>query len=164
MAYKLRSQKYPEHALAIPVTFQQSQVRPVIPLALHCIGNGLIHALMEMREIAKKLVAFCEKADWAGAHNTLYAPDAVSLEPYSTPEFEKETKGLDGIRKKSRKFDSMVDQIHSIETSEPLIAGNSIAFTLAMDITMKGQGRMKAPELCVYQVKDGKIISEQFFV
>ncbi len=51
-----------------------------------------------------------------------------------------------------------------IETSEPLVAGNSIAFTLAMDITMKGQGRMKAPELCVYEVKDGKIIREQFFV
>ena len=119
---------------------------------------------METKEIAKKLVAFCQKADWAGAHNTLYAPDAKSLEPYSTPEFEKETKGIDDIRKKSRKFDSMVEQIHGIETSEPLIVGNSIAFTLAMDITMKGQGRMKAPELCVYQVKDGKIISEQFFV
>jgi hypothetical protein len=123
--------------------------------------NGL---LMETKEIAQKLVAFCQKADWAGAHNTLYAPDASSLEPYSTPEFEKETKGLDDIRKKSRKFDSMVEQIHGIETSEPLVAGNSIAFTLAMDITMKGQGRMKAPELCVYQVKDGKIVSEQFFV
>lgn len=120
--------------------------------------------LMETKEIAKKLVAYCRKADWSGAHDTLYAPDAVSIEPYSTPEFEKETKGLDDIRKKGRKFDSMVEQVHSIEASEPLIAGNSIAFTLAMDITMKGQGRMKAPELCVYHIKDGKIISEQFFV
>ena len=119
---------------------------------------------METKEIAKRLVDFCQKGDWAGAHNTLYAPDATSIEPYSTPEFEKETKGLDDIHKKSRKFDGMVEQVHGIETSDPLIAGNSIAFTLAMDITMKGQGRMKAPELCVYQVKDGKIISEQFFV
>jgi hypothetical protein len=119
---------------------------------------------METKEIARKLVAFCQKADWAGAHDTLYAPDAISIEPYDTPEFEKETKGLDAIRKKGRKFDNMVEQIHGIEISEPLIAGNSIAFTLAMDITMKGQGRMKAPELCVYQLKDGKIVSEQFFV
>lgn len=119
---------------------------------------------METKEVARKLVAFCQKADWAGAHDTLYAPDATSIEPYATPEFEKETKGLDAIRKKGRKFDSMVEQIHSIETSEPLIAQNSIGFTLAMDITMRGQGRMKAPELCVYKVKDGKIVSEQFFV
>lgn len=119
---------------------------------------------MNTQEIARKLVAYCQEADWTGAHDTLYAPDATSIEPYSTPEFEKETNGLDNIRKKGKKFDSMVEQIHSIEISEPLVAGHSIAFTLAMDITMKGQGRMKAPELCVYQVKDGKIIAEQFFV
>jgi hypothetical protein len=119
---------------------------------------------METNEIAKKLIAYCQKADWSGAHNSLYATDAISTEPYATPAFEKETKGLDAIKEKGRKFDGMVEKIHSIETSEPLIAGNSIAFTLAMDITMKGQGRMKSPELCVYQVKDGKIISEQFFV
>jgi hypothetical protein len=118
---------------------------------------------METKEIAKKLVDYCRKADWTSAHNTLYAENAVSIEPYSTPEFEKETNGLDAIRQKSRKFDSMVEQVHGIEISEPLVAGNSIAFTLSMDITMKNQGRMKAPELCVYQVKDGKIISEQFF-
>lgn len=119
---------------------------------------------METKEIAKKLVAYCQKADWSGAHNALYAEDAISTESYATPEFEKETRGLNAIRQKGRKFDSMVEIVHSIETSEPVVAGNSLAFTLAMDITMKGQGRMKAPELCVYQVKDGKIVSEQFFV
>jgi ketosteroid isomerase-like protein len=119
---------------------------------------------METKEIAKKLVEYCKHADWNGAHDTLYAPDATSIEPTSTPEFEKETNGLDAIRQKGRKFDSMVEQVHSIEVSEPLIAGNTIAFVLAMDVTMKNQGRMKAPELCVYQVREGKIISEQFFV
>lgn len=119
---------------------------------------------METKEIAKKLVEFCKNADWSGAHDTLYAPDATSIEPNETPEFEKETKGLDAIRQKARKFDNMVEQVHSIEASEPLVAGNSIAFVLAMDITMKNQGRMKAPELCVYHVRDGKIVSEQFFV
>ncbi len=58
----------------------------------------------------------------------------------------------------------MVEKIHSIDASEPLVAGNSIAFTLGMDLTMKGRRRMNSPELCVYQVKDGKIISEEFFV
>ena len=58
----------------------------------------------------------------------------------------------------------MVEKVHSIETSEPMVAGNSIAFRMGMDITMKGKGRMNSPELCVYQVKDGKIVSEEFFV
>ena len=78
--------------------------------------------------------------------------------------FRSETKGLKAILEKGRKFDSMVERVHKIEVSDPLIVENSIAFTLGMDITMKGKGRMNAPELCVYQVKDGKIISEQFFV
>jgi predicted ester cyclase len=32
-----------------------------------------------------------------------------------------------------------------------------------MDLTMNGQ-RMNSPEICIYQVKDGKIVSEEFFV
>ena len=91
-------------------------------------------------------------------------PMQSAIEPYVTPEFPKETKGLKAITEKGKKFDAMVEKIHSVEASEPLIAGNSIAFTLRMDLTMKGKGRMNSPELCVYQVKDGKVISEEFFV
>jgi hypothetical protein len=119
---------------------------------------------METKEVAKKLVDYCRKADWDGAHNDLYDKNAISTEPYATEDFPKETKGLKAIQKKGKTFDAMVEKIHSIEVSEPLIAGNSIAFTLRMDITMKEKGRMNSPELCVYQVKDGKIISEEFFV
>lgn len=119
---------------------------------------------METNEIAKRLVAYCKKADWEGAHNELYAQDVVSIEPYATDNFEKEVSGLDAIREKGKKFDAMTETLHGVEVSEPLIAGNTIAFTLTMDMTMKGQGRMAAPELCVYTVKDGKIASEQFFM
>ncbi|HEY9009020.1 SnoaL-like domain-containing protein [Ohtaekwangia sp.] len=119
---------------------------------------------MPTKEIAKRLTSYCRKADWGGAHRELYADNAVSIEPYETPEFAKETRGLNAIEEKGRKFESMVEQVHGIEVSEPLIAGNTIAFTMAMDITMKGQGRMSMPELCVYQVKDGKIAREEFFV
>jgi len=120
---------------------------------------------METKEIAKKLADYCRKGDWAGAHNELYAENAKSIEPYSTPDFpETETTGLKAIKAKGEKFDNMVETVHSIAVSEPLIAGNTIAFVLTMDVTMKGKGRMGMPELCVYQVKDGKIISEEFFV
>jgi hypothetical protein len=33
-----------------------------------------------------------------------------------------------------------------------------------MDIKMKGRERGKLTELCVYTVKDGKIVAEQFFM
>jgi hypothetical protein len=58
----------------------------------------------------------------------------------------------------------MVEKIHSVEMSDPIIAGDSFACTLRMDMTMKGKGRMDMTELCVYTVKDGKVASEQFFM
>ena|ERR1700754_3804762 len=119
---------------------------------------------MTTPEIANRLAALCRKGEWETAQRELFANDVVSIEPYATEDFEKETKGLDAIIEKGRKFDSMVQEVHALEVSEPLVATNSIAFRMLMDITMKAKGRMTMPELCVYEVKDGKIISEQFFI
>jgi len=94
----------------------------------------------------------------------LYAKDAVSIEAYATPAFEKETKGLDAIIEKAHKWEAMVQEMHNLTVSDPLLAANSFACTMRMDITMKEQGRMDMTELCVYNVKDGKIVSEEFFM
>jgi limonene-1,2-epoxide hydrolase len=34
---------------------------------------------------------------------------------------------------------------------------------MTLDATMTGMGRMQLDEICVYEVKDGKIVFEQFF-
>jgi hypothetical protein len=115
-------------------------------------------------EIANRLAELCRGAKWEQAQKELFANDAVSIEPYATPAFDKETKGLDAIIEKGHKFDQMVEELHRVDASEPVVAGNAIAFKLVMDITMKERGRETWEELCVYTVKDGKIISEQFFL
>ena len=119
---------------------------------------------MAIQEIATRLAELCRQGNYETAQKELYAEDAVSIEPHATPDFDKETRGLRAIIERGYKWDAMVEQAHSLEVSEPLIAGQSFVFTLRMDITMKGQGRIIITELCVYQVKDGKIISEQFFM
>ena len=58
----------------------------------------------------------------------------------------------------------MVEQTHNCNVSDPLIVDNVTALALYMDVTMKGQKRSPMDELIVYKVKDGKIISEQFFM
>lgn len=119
---------------------------------------------MKTTDIARRLVDYCRKGDWNGAHKELYSKDAVSIEPVATPAFEKETRGLDAIKAKGKKYDAMIEKVHKITVSEPLVAGDSIAFVLGLDVTMKDTGRMDSPEICVYQVKDGKIVSEEFFM
>jgi ketosteroid isomerase-like protein len=121
-------------------------------------------AKMSTKEIAKKLKKLCDKGDFEGAHKELYSKDAVSIEPEASGGFEKESHGLDAIIEKGKKWTKMVTATHSIEISDPMIAGNTFAVTMHMDVTTKEGGRMDMNELCVYHVKDGKIISEQFFM
>ncbi|HTB27151.1 MAG TPA: nuclear transport factor 2 family protein [Puia sp.] len=119
---------------------------------------------MTTKEIAKKLKKYCEQGKFEEAQRDLFAKDAVSIEPMAGGGFDKETRGLDAIIKKGDKWQEMVSDTHSIEVSEPTIAGNTFSLSMRMDVTTKDRGRMDMTELCVYQVKDGKIISEQFFM
>jgi len=119
---------------------------------------------MSTSEIAKRLTELCSKEEYETAQKELYADGAVSIENYDSTVFDKETHGLKAIVEKGHKFVAMVEEIHATKISEPLIVANSIAFILTMDVTMKGQKRNTMTELCVYKVKDGKIISEEFFI
>ena len=119
---------------------------------------------MTIDQIATRLADYCRKEQFTQALESLYAENAVSIEPSEFPGFDKETKGLKAMMEKDRKFSAMVESRHGTTVSEPLIAGNSFCFVLSMDIKMKGRDRENLTELCVYTVADGKIISEQFFM
>ena len=119
---------------------------------------------MTIQEIASRLVELSRKGDFETAQAELFADDAVSIEPYATPAFEKETKGKQAIREKGDKWNSMVEATHRIEVSDALVASNVFACTIRFHVTMKERGEMDMTELCVYHVKDEKIISEQFFM
>lgn len=120
--------------------------------------------MLSTEQIASRLVELVGKGQFEAAQRELFAEDAVSIEPQASEHFAKETKGLSAIIEKGHKWESMVEKVHSCSASAPLVAGNAIAMTLAMDVTMKGRGRMQMKEICAYEVKDGKIASEQFFM
>ncbi|HWB27208.1 MAG TPA: nuclear transport factor 2 family protein [Chitinophagaceae bacterium] len=119
---------------------------------------------MTTQEIAARLAELCRNGEFETAYKELFSEDACSIEPEAMGGFEKETKGLDAMFKKAEQFGQMVEAIHGIEVSEPLVAGNSIALKLTLDSTMKGRERQTMTEICLYKVKDGKIISEEFFM
>lgn len=132
--------------------------RPSLP---QCVQTT---QLQYEQQIATRLAELCNQGQFEAAQKELFAEDSVSVEPEETPMFPKETKGLRAIFEKGRKFESMVEKVHEVKASAPLVAGNAIALALTMDVTMKGRGRVKLQEICAYEVKDGKIASEHFFM
>jgi ketosteroid isomerase-like protein len=119
---------------------------------------------MTTKEIASRLVELCQKGDFETALTELFSEDATSIEPHASPAFEKETKGMKAIKEKGEKWNAMVQEVHGITVSDPLVATNSFCCTMRLNVTMKEGGPMDMTELCVYETKDGKIVSEQFFM
>lgn len=117
---------------------------------------------MTTKEIAERMVFLCRQGQFEGAQKELFDPNVVSTEPYGTATFPKETKGLDGLLEKGRKFTAMIEQVHSLSISDPLTAGDAFAFAMQLEVTVKGHGRLTLDELCIYEVKNGKIVSERF--
>lgn len=117
---------------------------------------------MSTKEIADRLVELCRSGKTEEAKEELFAPDIISIEPYEGL-LAKETKGMDAIREKAKLFVSHVDDFYGDTISDPLIAGDYFSLSWESDLKMKGELRKVNTELCVYKVRDGKIVSEQFF-
>jgi ketosteroid isomerase-like protein len=111
--------------------------------------------------IAKRFYELAREGKFEEILNELFSSDAESVEPEGS--FMQSVKGLDQIREKGRAWNEMVEEMHGGSASEPIVANDYFACTMSMDVTVKNQGRIKMDEICVYEVRDGKIVKEQFF-
>lgn len=121
-----------------------------------------LEAVMTTQEVANQMNELFKENKWDKVQEALYAEDCESIEPAGAQGL-KTVKGMAAIREKGRQFNETIEEMHGGWCSEPLVGGNYISFSMGMDVTTKGMGRLKMEEICVYEVKDGKIIKEQFF-
>ncbi|TMI81871.1 MAG: nuclear transport factor 2 family protein [Bacteroidetes bacterium] len=117
---------------------------------------------MTTKDVANRLHELFNGGKWEQAQEELFANDAESVEPPKSQGMQS-VKGLDAIKKKGQQFNDMVEEMHGGYCSEPIVAGNYVAFAMGMDCTYKGMGRQKMDEIAIYEVKDGKVVKEQFF-
>jgi hypothetical protein len=115
---------------------------------------------MTTQQIADRLVELCRQGKFLEAQQELFAPNAVSDEPKGSP--MEHAEGLEALAQKAKMFQDNTEAVHGMTIGDPIVAGNAFACTMSMDITMKERGRMQMDEVCLYQVKDGKIVSERF--
>ena len=118
--------------------------------------------IMTTQEVANRFHEMAQEGQWSKIQEELFADSAVSIEPPQSPGLQS-VEGKEAIKKKGEMFDQMVEEMHGGYSNAPVVAGNFFAVAMGMDVTMKGMGRTKMDEISVYEVKDGKIVKEQFF-
>lgn len=113
------------------------------------------------QEVAARFHELSQQGQFDKIQEELYADNCISIEPAHAP--FKTVEGLEAIKQKGKEFGEAVEEMHGGYSKEPQVAGNHFSVAMGMDVTMKGQPRMNMEEIAVYEVKDGKIVKEQFF-
>ena len=119
-------------------------------------------AAMTTQDVASRFNELAQTGQWGKIQNELFADNAVSIEPPNSPGMQS-ADGMEAIREKGKQFGEMVEEMHGGYTTAPVVGGNFFSVGMGMDCTMKGMGRQKMDEIALYEVRDGKIVREQFF-
>ncbi|HYE55383.1 MAG TPA: nuclear transport factor 2 family protein [Chitinophagaceae bacterium] len=121
-------------------------------------------AVMTTQEVADRFYELSQLNEWDKIQDELYSDDAESIEPaHAASQGMQTVKGREALKKKGEEFSAMIEEMHGGFSGKPIVGGNYFAVAMGMDVTMKGAGRTKTDEICVYEVRDGKIVKEQFF-
>jgi hypothetical protein len=117
---------------------------------------------MTTQEVAARFNELAQQEKWFDIQNELFAANVRSIEPPNSPYFGY-AEGKTAVRKKAEDFVKRIESVHRMYTTEPLVTGNHFAVGREKDITVQGHGRIQINEIMLYEVKDGRIILEQFF-
>ena len=124
--------------------------------------TSTISHVMTTTEVASRFNELAREEKWFEIQDELFSDNVKSIDPRDSPYF-KYAEGKAAVRKKGADFVQKVEAAHRRHTSEPIVAGNHFAVAREVDITVQGFGRIQINEVMLYEVKDGEIISEQFF-
>lgn len=116
---------------------------------------------MSTQEVAHKLVQHCREGKFMDAIEDLYADNVESTEPMNND--GKPVVGKEAVITKNNDWYASVEEVHGATIGDPIVTGNFFACTMEMDVTYKAHGRMTMNEIAVYEVKDGKVVKDQFF-
>ena len=113
------------------------------------------------QEVADRFYELAQLGKFEEIQDELYDENVRSVEPAHSN--WQNVQGLDKVKEKGKQWAEMTEEMHGGYTGKPQVAGNFFSCVMGMDVTLKGQGRIKMDEIAVYEVKDGKIVLEHFF-
>ncbi len=118
--------------------------------------------VMTTQEIASRFHELAQQEKWFEIQDELFSDNVKSIDPPNSPYFEY-AEGKTHVRKKGEDFVKKITGAHRRYTTAPVVSGNHFAVGREVDITVQGFGRVQLNEIMLYEVKDGKIVLEQFF-
>jgi hypothetical protein len=120
---------------------------------------------MTTQEMANKYYELACQNKYIEIQHEFYGDNVISVEPEhaALKGMQIVTKGKSALMAKGAAFREKRETLHSQSCSEPFITGDFFSVILKRDITFKDQSRVLLEEIAIFQVKEGKIISEQFF-
>ncbi len=117
---------------------------------------------MTIQAVAARFHELAQQEKWFEIQDELFADDVRSIEP-ATANGLPNVQGKAAVRKKGEAIVSQVEAVHSASTTAPVIGGAFFAVGRMLDMTVRGVGRTQMNEVMMYEVKEGKIVLEQFF-
>ncbi|HEY0944357.1 MAG TPA: nuclear transport factor 2 family protein [Opitutaceae bacterium] len=117
--------------------------------------------IMTTPEVAARFNELAQQEKWFAIQDELFADDVKSIDPPHSPYFGY-AEGKAAVRQKGEDFVKRITAAHRMRTTAPVVAGNHFAVGREMDMTVEGHGRIQINEIMLYEVRDGRIISEQF--
>ena len=117
---------------------------------------------MTTQEVAERFNELAQQEKWFEIQDELFAENVRSVEPPNSPYFPY-AEGKAKVRKKGEEFVARITAAHRLYTSAPLVVGNHFVVAREKDMEVQGHGRVQINQVMLYEVKDGKIVLEQFF-
>ena len=113
------------------------------------------------QEVANRYMELAKEGKFIEIQEELFDENVECIEPAHFP--MPGVKGKEQVLARLKAWFEQVEERHDYSMTVPVVMGNYFSFGWMVDLTVKGMGRNKIEEICVYGVKDGKIILEQFF-
>ncbi|WP_276502007.1 nuclear transport factor 2 family protein [Terrimonas pollutisoli] len=114
------------------------------------------------QEVAARFHELAQQEKWFEIQDEFFSENVRSIDPPDSPYFGY-AEGKAAVRKKGEDWVKRVEAAHKLYTTEPVVGGNHFAVGREVDITVQKSGRIQLNEIMLYEVKDGQIVSEQFF-
>ena len=112
--------------------------------------------------VAARFHQLAQQEKWFEIQEELFGDDVKSIEPAGST-FLPNAEGKAAVRKKGEEFVKTIESLHYARTTPPVVAGNHFVVGREKEMEVQGRGTIRIHQLMLYEVKEGKIVLEQFF-